>query len=624
MAINSNNPFDINMANALQANHKYFELADYLSKYNNGNKYERQIGYQQIVALRQQGRMYNALYNKANNEQRQAIDFLQTISENGTFARDKSGIINPFGKQYVDILNNLGSNAKQKATTVSVKFEPKVVKKYVDLTIFGKVDGLAKDKTYDNNAYDLFLKQNNLTDKQLKAMDGVKVSTANGVTTVDIKKTSKYAFRLLTGLKDVDSNHNTKGVIDPNVTDADKRYYIAGKDSAGNLIKPSDALGVGHVMDMAVTYDKTKNSDLDNDFKGYLKGGQNNQLNQLLNQAKALQDQVTGGDKQHFSSSLMVNSVSSAAEEQVNAALARHMITPDQANDALTRIKRDLDNQVLGHGIGEHDIYVSGYKGDDGENNKSREYEKVSDPTQRDYYNNEMKHAVLDGTISYHMAYSNGKFGTLIVITPKNPTNEDATETNTVKDSQKEGPEVARTTSIFIPEWNSQPAEQSLRRNTKTRAAIEADNMETYDYDMDIPQEGTLRHTELGFSLVGNDKEEQPISKEDAQRLLNKRFIIEDVTEEAKNSFYDPSTGNSLVTDSQGNINQANYKRAYDNANKIIDIRTMQAMQDIYPETVSRIQEYTQNNMDATALQEAYDAERESIAAYIKNMINQD
>ena len=50
----------------------------------------------------------------------------------------------------------------------------------------------------------------------------------------------------------------------------------------------------------------------------------------------------------------------------------------------------------------------------------------------------------------------------------------------------------------------------------------------------------------------------------------------------------------------------------------------MHAMQDIYPETVSRIQEYTQNNMDTTALQEAYNAERESIAAQIKNMINQD
>lgn len=623
MAVN-NNPFDINKATALQANHRYFELADYLSQYNDGNKYQRQIGYQQIVALRQQGRMYNALYNKANNEQRQAIDFLQTISENGTFARDKSGIINPFGRQYVNIINNLGSNDKQKATTVSVKFEPKVVKKYVYNSLTGKVDWLAKDKTYDNNAYDVFLKQNNLTDKQLRSMDGVTVHTENGVTTVDIKKTSRYAFRLLTGLKNVDTNHNTKGVIDENVTDADKRYYIAGKDSAGNLIKPSGAIGIRQFMDMATIYDKTENNDLDEDFKGYMKGGQNSQLNQLLDQAKALQAQVTGGDKQHFSTSLMVSSASSAAEEQVNAALSRHMITPSEAGVYLDMIKRDLDNQVLGPGIGEHDIYVSGYKGDDGENNKSREYEKVSDPAQRDYYNNEMKHAVQEGTISYHMAYSNGKFGTLIVITPKNPTKDDGTKTHTVKDSQKEGPEVARTTSIFIPEWNSQPAEQSLRRNTKTRAALEANNMETYDYDMDIPQEGTLRHTEAGFSLIGNDNEEVPVSKEDAQRLLNKRFIIEDVTEEAKNSFYDPSTGNSLVTDSQGNINQANYKRAYDNANKIIDIRTMQAMQDIYPETVSRIQEYTQNNMDATALQEAYDAERESIAAYIKNMLNQD
>lgn len=622
MTINSNNPFDINIANALQANHKYFELADYLSKYNNGNKYERQIGYQQIVALRQQGRMYNALYNKANNEQRQAIDFLQTISDNGTFARDKSGIINPFGNQYVNILNNLGSNNKQKATTVSVKFEPKVVKKYVDLPIFGKVDWLAKDEKYDNNAYDLFLKQNHLTDKQLKSMDGVTVHTANGVTTVDIKKTSRDAFRLLTGLKNVDTNHNAKGVIDETVTDADKRYYIAGKDSAGNLIKPSDALEAVGTFQGGII-DKTKNYDLDNDFEGYIKGGQNSQLNQLLNQAKALQDQVTGGDKQHFSASLMVSSASSAAEEQVYAALSKGMITPAQAGDYLTMIKRDLDNQVLGAGVGENDIYVSGYEGDNGENNKSREYEKVSDPKQRDYYNNLIKHAVLDGTISYHMAASGDKFGTQIVITPKNPTKEDNTDSNTVKDAEGEGPEVTRSISIFIPDWNGQDAEQSLRRNTKTRAALEANNMETYDYDMDIPQEGTLRHTELGFSLVGNDKEEQPISKEDAQRLLNKRFIIEDVAEEAKNSFYDPSTGNSLVTDSQGNINQANYKRAYDNANKIIDIRTMQAMQDIYPETVSRIQEYTQNGVDASSLQEAYNNERESIAAYIKNMINQ-
>ena len=623
MAVNNNNPFDINKATALQANHRYFELADYLSQHNNGNKYQRQLGYEQIVALRQQGRMYNALYNKANNEQRQAIDFLQTISENGTFTRDKSGIINPFGRQYVNIINNLGSNNKQKATTVSVKFEPKVVKKYVDIPLIGKVDWLAKDKTYDNNAYDVFLKQNNLTDKQLKSMDGVKVSTANGVTTVDIKKTSRDTFRLLTGLKNVDTNHNTNGVIDETVTDADKRYYIAGKDSAGNLIRPSDSVEAVHSFPSGII-DKTRNDDLDKDFKGYIKGGQNRQLNDLLDQAKALQAQVTGGDKQHFSTSIMVSSASSAAEEQVNAALARGMITSDQARDYLTMIKRDLDNQVLGAGVGEHDIYVSGYPGDDGEDNKSREYEKVSDAKQRDYYNNLIKHAVLDGTISYYMAASGDKFGTQIVITPKNPTKEDNTEANTVTDSNGEGPEVARSIYIFIPDWNGQDAEQSLRRNTKTRAALEANNMETYDYDMDIPQEGTLRHTAAGFSLVGNDNEEVPVSKEDAQRLLNKRFIIEDVTEEAKNSFYDPSTGNSLVTDSQGNINQANYKRAYDNANKIIDIRTMQAMQDIYPETVSRIQEYTQNNMDATALQEAYNAERESIAAYIKNMINQD
>lgn len=331
-------------------------------------------------------------------------------------------------------------------------------------------------------------------------MDGVKVSTINGVTTVDIKKTSRDAFRLLTGLKNVDTNHNTNGVIDETVTDVDKRYYIAGKDSAGNLIRPSDSVEAVHSFPSGII-DKTRNDDLDKDFKGYIKGGQNRQLNDLLDQAKALQDQVTGGDKQHFSTSLMVSSASSAAEEQVNAALARGMITPAQAGDYLTMIKRDLDNQVLGAGVGEHDIYVSGYPGDNGEDNESREYEKVSDAKQRDYYNNLIKHAVLDGTISYHMAASGDKFGTQIVITPKNPTKDDKTESNTVTDDNGEGPEVARSISIFIPDWNGQDAEQSLRRNTKTRAALEANNMETYDYDIDIPQEGTLRHTEAGFHL---------------------------------------------------------------------------------------------------------------------------
>lgn len=99
------------------------------------------------------------------------------------------------------------------------------------------------------------------------------------------------------------------------------------------------------------------------------------------------------------------------------------------------------------------------------------------------------------------MAASGDKFGTQIVITPKNPTKDDKTESNTVTDDNGEGPEVARSISIFIPDWNGQDAEQSLRRNTKTRAALEANNMETYDYDIDIPQEGTLRHTEAGFHL---------------------------------------------------------------------------------------------------------------------------
>ena len=204
--------------------HDYEGAAKYVAKFRGKTRDEQNALNSAIVSLQKQGRIYNAIVNKVNPEERSAIGFYTAIKNHTALPKD-----NPYTKRYVDSVNKLGNNDDKQATSVMIKFEPKVNRRY---GIFG-IDWLAKDTEYKDDSFTLFKSLNKLDDNTLNKM-GVIVNNNNGVTYMVIDKANPYYADIMMGLNDVDTNHSSDSYkpIDPN-TICQKRFSLAGRDSNG-------------------------------------------------------------------------------------------------------------------------------------------------------------------------------------------------------------------------------------------------------------------------------------------------------------------------------------------------------------------------------------------------------
>lgn len=236
--------FNSNQYDDLIRARDYNGAADYLTSLKvpaNKRAYIRE----QIMKLRQQSRITNGFYNIANQEQRQAFNFLNNVRNNGVFDRDAKGnFTNPFEKQYIGLIKDLGSytdakGKKQDATVISINFDPKVVRK----TGWFGWDWLAKDDVYEDNAFDLFLANNGWSKDDLRKMKGVQLVEKDGMVTLNVAKGNNLdnLTKILQGLRNVDSNHSIKSkgkAIDDSLesTKAEARYSIAGLDNKGQVI----------------------------------------------------------------------------------------------------------------------------------------------------------------------------------------------------------------------------------------------------------------------------------------------------------------------------------------------------------------------------------------------------
>ena len=217
---------------------------------------------------------------------------------------------------------------------------------------------------------------------------------------------------------------------------------------------------------------------------------------------------------------------------------------------------------------------------------------------------------------------SGDKFGKLITVTLPNKDDDKPEKAQSVETEDGANKDV-KVITLFVPDFDGNEAEQSFRKDTRTRASMELNQMKTYDYNLDIPQEGTLSHRNGIFTLTNKGGEVKQITDDDAQGLINRKFIQDDILEEAQNTFYNPSTGASLYQDAQGNVNQNAYNNILNRANQLIDYRAAQAMQELYPGLIDRANEYKQAGLNYKDLEDNYKQEQESIAAYIKQLLTQ-
>lgn len=615
----------------------YNGAADYLSTLKiPANK--RAYIKEQVMKLRQQARVTNGFYNIANQEQRQAFNFLNNVRNNGVFDRDAKGnFTNPFEKQYISLIKDLGSytdakGKKQDATAISINFDPKVVRK----TGWFGWDWLAKDDVYEDNAFDLFLANNGWSKDDLRKMKGVQLIEKDGMVTLNVAKGNNLdnLTKILQGLRNVDSNHSIKSkgkAIDDSLesTKAEARYSIAGLDNKGQVI---NANFNGSVDDAYANAPDIQGREgyvrpigekrYDGSFlepKGGYHANRNKTQADLYNMLKLMDeanakvkeasiDPMTGKERT-VATSMITTTDMGAEHTQLRNKLNRGLISKEEYVFGINALEERYRQELSGEGLSQYQVFKKNF-GDD----KSQSYGEVTETKDRDAIDQIVKRAsTVQGAVRFNSAYSGNQYGTKLTIDAsklKLPKDTEGNMDNILKDYAPNG-----IIELFIPQLHNDDAEKAVLQDTRTRAAVEANNMELYNYDMSIPQEGTLRHSDgEGYTLLSPNGSVRSLDRAAAEHMLNKAFIIDDVIDEIQDGTL-MANGDPIV-DNNGRPISMN-----PNAAKIAEIRGAQAVQELYPDLVNNYSNYKAQGLDVSDYAATMKQKQQEISNYILSAI---
>lgn len=614
----------------------YNGAADYLSTLKiPANK--RAYIKEQVMKLRQQARVTNGFYNIANQEQRQAFNFINNVRNNGVFDRDAKGnFTNPFEKQYIGFVKNLGSytdakGKKQDATVISINFDPKIVRR---VGLFGW-DWLAKDDVYEDNAFDLFLANNGWSKDDLRKMKGVQLVEKDGMVTLNVTKANNLdnITKILQGLRNVDSNHSIKSkgkAIDEGLdhSQATPRYAIAGLDNKGNIINAgyndsvddaySNAPDIqgkqGYVRPLGtvVNFVTPDYIVLIDDYRNNVQRSLH-EINKLFDDAEqkikeASIDPMTGKERT-VATSMITTTDMGVEHTQLRNKLNRGLISKEEYDFGLSNLEERYRQELSGEGLSQYQVFKKNF-GDD----KSQSYGEVTETKDRDAIDQIVKRAsTVQGAVRFNSAYSGNQYGTKLTIDAsklKLPEGTEGDMDDILKDYAPNG-----VIELFIPQLHNDDAEKAVLQDTRTRAAVEANNMELYNYDMSIPQEGTLRHSDgEGYTLLSPNGSVRSLDRAAAEHMLNKAFIIDDVIDEIQDGTL-MANGDPIV-DNNGRPIDMN-----PNAAKIAEIRGAQAVQELYPDLVNNYSNYKAQGLDVSDYAVTMKQKQQEISNYILSAI---
>lgn len=593
---------------------------------------------EQVMKLRQQARVTNGFYNIANQEQRQAFNFLNNVRNNGAFDRDDKGnFTNPFEVKYIGFIKDLGSytdakGKKQDATAISINFDPKVVRR----TGWFGWDWLAKDDVYEDNAFDLFLANNGWSKDDLRKMKGVQLIEKDGMVTLNVAKGNNLdnLTKILQGLRNVDSNHSIKSkgkAIDDSLesTKAEARYSIAGLDNKGQVI---NANFNGSVDDAYANAPDIQGREgyvrpigekrYDGSFlepKGGYHANRNKTQADLYNMLKLIDeadakvkeasiDPMTGKERT-VATSMITTTDMGAEHTQLRNKLNRGLISKEEYVFGINALEERYRQELSGEGLSQYQVFKKNF-GDD----KSQSYGEVTETKDRDAIDQIVKRAsTVQGAVRFNSAYSGNQYGTKLTIDAsklKLPEGTAGDMDDILKDYAPNG-----IIELFIPQLHNDDAEKAVLQDTRTRAAVEANNMELYNYDMSIPQEGTLRHSDgEGYTLLSPNGSVRSLDRAAAEHMLNKAFIIDDVIDEIQDGTL-MANGDPIV-DNNGRPISMN-----PNAAKIAEIRGAQAVQELYPDLVNNYSNYKAQGLDVSDYAATMKQKQQEISNYILSAI---
>lgn len=571
---------DLRTVNDYKNNGDMLGLANYLSRYHFRDRFNQERVNATIKNLRTNGRMEQGMLERADDNQKQAMKFLSVWDNGGSTLPglyNKTGI-NKYSNGMSNAIRNLVS---RDATTLSYKFGGKTNKR----TFLG-IDWLAKDKEYENDAFNQFLIDNNFTEKYL-ANNGIKFSKdSSGNKIMNIDKSSPLflqVYKAMSKLKDDETG--------------DYRFKVAGIDGKGNLInkfkRNASVEAIGNKYkphgDTRITSPIFDESDRGDEHyytpgKGVstIYGNYDAPLS-FVDEANRQKDILFGfkdkdGKEKEFTRGGIVIHNLGARDAELQARYERGEISKEFFDTQRKLIREVYDSALSNSALTQYDMFAS--NGEDGD----QTLYKIDGTKSKANYQDLIRSYVGTNKISY-AAYNDGNlFGTLITLSSKNP------DTPTKEPNEKDTPSI----QIFVPGLFKDQAEESFNRDSKTRAAREVNNMETYQYGVNIPnigKVGSVRNSngDSIFTLTHDDGKVETIDKSDAINYMNYLLIQEDGIDQANQLFYNED-GNirKEILDSNGNINPKFQSQIKD----MVDKYSLAAMSEVFPKSFASYEKF--------------------------------
>lgn len=607
--------FEFETYNQFLNKNDYEGAANYASKSYFKDKNQQARMLDNIKILRNKGRVYNGMMNRATDDQKQALAF-KTAMDNGT----PLDIKNKYYKQYVDGINNLFGND---ATSIAIEFDSAKNKRYGRIPIYseivdliggkgaGNVDWLAKDEDYGFSGFQQFLSNMGYSDDAsgMQAFNklGVKRETVNGKTRITVTKDNPNLYKIMMALNNVDTNHlpgNGNKVIQQGIR-GEKRFKLAGVDKDGKLIKlqngninyaesQSAAWGENNPMtkgfsqllgtlseDLTVS-DRSQSDDyfVNPDFAysstlpedlGRVPRDKDNIRDQfgtiedVLQKTKNIDKELTAKEEERQKDMTMSTTVAGslgASMARLESDFSRGLVDAQSYKVYKQTLEDHYENLLSAADMTQYNVYATNFGDDDSEDG----VQKRLDTKNRQLLNDAIAGAIGNNKLKFSAAIMGNMSGTEITILPK---------------VDKDGNPVGKPIKIFVENLFKGSVEESLNRDTKMRALKELNGMEYYGYRYTIPTLGDSEGGELGIEpgaqqayLLHKDGTKTFVDKAKAQDMINRAEILTDFIDAANQTFFDEDGNFKKNTNIESEVsNWANgatqelYNATYDRAN---------------------------------------------------------
>lgn len=606
--------FEFETYNQFLNKNDYEGAANYASKSYFKDKNQQAKMLDNIKILRNKGRVYNGMMNRATDDQKQALAF-KTAMDNGT----PLDIKNKYYKQYVDGINNLFGN---NATSIAIEFDSAKNKRYGRIPIYseiadliggkgtGNVDWLAKDEDYGFSGFQQFLSNMGYSDDPagIQAFNklGVKQETVNGKTRITVTKDNPNLYKIMMALNNVDTNHlpgNDNKPIQQGIR-GEKRFKLAGVDKDGKLIKlqnrnmnyaesQSAAWGENNPMskgfsqllgtlseDLTVS-DRSQSDDyfVNPDFAysstlpenlGRITRDKNSirdqfgSIEDILQKTKNIDKELTAKEEERQKDMTMSTTVSGslgASMARLESDFSRGLVDSQSYNIYKKALEEHYENLLSAADMTQYNVYATNFGDDDSEDG----VQKQLDTKNRQLLNDAIAGAIGSNKLKFSAAIMGNMSGTEITILPK---------------VDKDGNPVGKPIKIFVENLFKGSVEESLNRDTKMRALKELNGMEYYGYRYTIPALGDSEGGELGIDpgaqqayLLHKDGTKTFVDKAKAQDMINRAEILTDFIDAANQTFFDEDGNFKKNTNIEAEVsNWANgatqelYNATYDRA----------------------------------------------------------